>query len=70
MSDGPLDPGPHIRREFLVISIRENRVLYHKGVGRAATPTVAAAWLIRIEVARPAEEFRLKFQDKATRKPQ
>ncbi len=52
---------PTIWREFLVIGDGEERVLYHKAFGRAATSAMAAASLMRIEVLQPTREFRISF---------
>jgi hypothetical protein len=52
---------PTIWREFLVIGLDNERVLYHKGFGRAATPAVASAALTRIEVLQPGQQFRISF---------
>lgn len=50
-----------IWREFFMIGLPGERVLYHKAFGRAATAKVPAASLFRIEVLEPDRAFRLTF---------
>jgi hypothetical protein len=52
---------PRIWREFLMIGLPGERVVYHKAFGRAATKTVAAASLLRVEVVEPEREFQIRF---------
>lgn len=59
MGRWPVDA--RIWREFFMIGLPGERVLYHKAFGRAATDRVAAASLFRIEVVEPDWEFRLVF---------
>ncbi|MBL8267741.1 hypothetical protein, partial [Steroidobacter sp.] len=59
MGRWPVDA--NIWREFFMVGLPGERVLYHKAFGRAATAKVAAASLFRIEVIEPDWEFRLIF---------
>lgn len=50
-----------IWREFFMIALPGERILYHKGFGRAATDLIASAAMFRIEVIEPGQRFRLIY---------
>jgi hypothetical protein len=57
---------PSVWREFFVVGLPGERVLYQKAFGKAATKKVAAAALMRIETIRSGEKFRLLFDGPVT----
>lgn len=55
----------HIWREFFMIGLPDERIVYHKAFGRAATETLASASMFRIEVLEPDTAYRLVFDGPA-----